>query len=136
LVELKLGDWFKNYYLLAMGGAIWSTPTNGMLDFPARSFIRFFDNHGLITINDQPQWYTVTGGSREYVKKLTASFKDKIKLNCGASKVERNNGKITVHDTNGGSKEFDNIIFACHSDQAMKITTRPNRSGKKQLSAQ
>lgn len=135
LEELGMGEWFKHYYLLAMGGAIWSTPMKGMLDFPARAFIRFFDNHGLITINDQPQWYTVTGGSREYVKKLTASFKDKIKLNCGASKVERNNGKITVHDTNGGSEEFDNIIFACHSDQAIRLLQDPTDQEKKIIGA-
>ena len=130
LTELKLGEWFKNYYLLAMGGAIWSTPTNGMLDFPARSFIRFFDNHGLITINDQPQWYTVTGGSREYVKKLTASFKDKILLNCGAEKVIRENNKVTVIDTNGNKAEFDQIVFACHSDQVIKLLQNPTQEEK------
>ncbi len=130
LAELKLGDWFKNYYLLAMGGAIWSTPTNGMLDFPVRSFIRFFDNHGLITINDQPQWYTVTGGSREYVKKLTASFKDKILLNCGAQKVIRENNKVKVIDSKGNEGEFDQVVFACHSDQAMKILQNPTQEEK------
>ncbi len=135
LEELKLGEWFKNYYLLAMGGAIWSTPTNGMLGFPARSFIRFFDNHGLITIKDQPQWYTVTGGSREYVKKLTASFKDKILLSCGAEKVIRENNKVTVIDTNGNKTEFDQVVFACHSDQVMKILQNPTKDEKSIIGA-
>lgn len=121
LKEMKMGEWFTKYYLLAMGGAIWSTPVEGMLDFPARTFIRFFQNHGLLTINDQPQWYTVKGGSKEYVKKLTAKFEDNIKLSCAAEKVSRENNKIQIIDSNGNLQEYDKVIFACHSDQALKI---------------
>ncbi len=127
LKDLNLSSWFKDYYLLAMGSAIWSTSKNSMLDFPARSFIRFFDNHGLLTISDQPQWYTVSGGSREYIKKLTSSFRHKILLNCAAKKVIRKNNKITVIDTNGNSSDFDHIIFACHSDQAIEILDSPTK---------
>lgn len=70
LEEMGMGEWFKKYYILAIGGAIWSTPIDGMLDFPAKTFIRFFKNHGLLTVDDQPQWFTVSGGSREYVKRV------------------------------------------------------------------
>ncbi|MDX1948893.1 MAG: FAD-dependent oxidoreductase [Rickettsiales bacterium] len=125
LSELKLGKWFRDYYLLAMGGAIWSTPISAMLDYPAKSFIRFFENHGLLTINDQPQWFTVTGGSREYVKKLTAGFSDKIKISCGVKKVIRGE-KIKIIDTQNNEYIFDKVIFACHSDQAIKMLENPS----------
>lgn len=121
LDRLNMEQWFKRYYLLAMGGAIWSTPVDNMLDFPARTFIRFFDNHGLLSVNDQPQWYTVKGGSKEYVNRLTKNFNNKILLNCGVEKISRENGAVKVTDTKGGESSFDQIIFACHSDQALKI---------------
>lgn len=121
LDELKLGNWFRKYFLLAMGGAIWSTPASEMLAFPARTFIRFFDNHGLLTVKDQPQWYTVKDGSREYIKRLTAEFFDQILLSCGATKVIREAGSVEVHDSMGNKRRFNAVIFACHSDQALKL---------------
>lgn len=130
LKELKLGNWFRDYYLLAMGGAIWSTPVSGMLNFPVTTFIRFFENHGLLTVNDQPQWYTVKGGSKEYVRILTASFKDKIKLNCGVSKVTRKKGHIEVIDNNGEKEKYEQVVFACHSDQIIEILDNPTEQEK------
>lgn len=127
LDALNMGDWFRDYYLLAMGGAIWSTPVSGMLDFPARTFIRFFDNHGLLTVNDQPQWYTVQGGSREYVKRVSAGFRDAIRLNCGVTRVERLDDHVRVHDVNGGVGHFDEVVFACHSDQALAMIDAPSQ---------
>jgi predicted NAD/FAD-binding protein len=135
LDELKLGGWFRDYYLLAMGASIWSTPAQGMLEFPASAFIRFFDNHGLLTINDQPQWHTVKGGSKEYVKLLTASFKDKIKLGCGAETVTRKSNHIEVTSTDGKTQKYDQVIFACHSDQAMKILDNPTKDERKIIGA-
>jgi predicted NAD/FAD-binding protein len=126
LKKLNIGRWFKEYYLLAMGGSIWSTPTTGMLDFPARTFIRFFDNHGLITINDQPQWYTVTGGSKEYIKKITNDFRDKILIKKLVKKIVRNENQVLVYDEQNNFYEFDKVIFACHSDQALKIIENPS----------
>lgn len=135
LNELKMGDWFRNYYLLAMGGAIWSTPINEMLNYPARAFIQFFDNHGLLTVNDQPQWFTVTGGSREYIKKLTASFKDKIFLNTPINKIIREDNKVKLYDSYGKEYIFDKVIFACHSDQVMKILENPTNQEKEIIGA-
>jgi predicted NAD/FAD-binding protein len=120
LDDLKLGTWFRNYYLLAMGGAIWSTPVNGMLDFPAKTFINFFDNHGLLTVNDHPQWYTVSGGSKEYVKIITKKFFDKIRLNSAVISVRRSNNKVYI-EVGNKTEEFDNVVFACHSDQTLKL---------------
>ncbi len=121
LDEMKMGEWFRKYYLLAMGGAIWSTPSNGMNDFPAKTFIRFFDNHGLLSVNDQPQWHTVIGGSKKYVAKITEKFIKKIKLNCGAESIKREGGKVTLTDSNGKVHKFDQVVFACHSNQALEI---------------
>ncbi len=124
--ELALGEWFQKYYLLAMGGAIWSSTPKQMLSFPAKSFIRFFDNHGLLSVNDQPQWYSVNGGSKEYISRITRNFRDKIKLSTGVTKVIRKDGKITIIDSNNESQEFDQVIFACHSDQALKMLDQPS----------
>lgn len=135
LEELKLGRWFRDYYLLAMGASIWSTPTQGMLDFPARSFIRFFDNHGLLTVNDQPQWYTVKGGSKEYIKLLTRPFKDKIKLACGAQLVKRKKNYIEITDINGNHEKYDEAIFACHSNQVLEILQSPTDNERKIIGA-
>jgi predicted NAD/FAD-binding protein len=119
--KLNLGEFFQKYYLLPMGGAIWSCPVDQMMQFPAKTFITFFENHGLLTITNQPQWYTVTGGSAEYVKKLTEGFADKIKLNCAVKKVERKNNKIYLTDETETEHEFDEVVFACHADEASKI---------------
>ncbi|MEM9469402.1 MAG: NAD(P)-binding protein [Pseudomonadota bacterium] len=121
LKEMKMGDWFKRYYLQAMGAAIWSCSVETIEKFPAKTFIRFFDNHGLLTIKQHPQWYTVSGGSREYIKILTESFKDKIKLNCGVTKVERKKDKIFLTDETGKTEEFDHVVFSSHADQTFAI---------------
>ncbi len=133
LDELNVGTWFREYYLLAMGGAIWSTPLAQMMDFPAKTFIRFFDNHGLLTVNDQPQWYTVRGGSREYVQRLSAPFKEQIRLNCGVRNVVRHADHIDVHDTQGNVMSYDQVVFACHSDQAIAMLDQPTRQEQESI---
>jgi len=135
LDALGVGKWFREYYLLAMGGAIWSTPVNEMLDFPARTFVQFFDNHGLLTVNEQPQWYTVNGGSKEYVKLITKPFKNKIKLSCGVEKIVRTESDIEVHSTDGKAENYDQVILSCHSDQALKMLDSPTKDEKKILGA-
>lgn len=133
LDEMKMGAWFRDYYLLAMGGAIWSTPVAKMLDFPALTFLRFFDNHGLLTVNDQPQWHTVIGGSKEYVKRISAPFKDHIKLNCGVKTIKRRKKGVEIHDTEGKKKVYDQVILACHSDQALSMLEKPSKAEKEIL---
>ncbi|MCI5048798.1 MAG: FAD-dependent oxidoreductase [Rickettsiales bacterium] len=127
LDELGMGEWFRNYFILAMGGAIWSTPLQQMLAFPAQTFVRFFDNHGLLTVNDQPQWYTVKGGSREYVKRVSEPFKDRIQLGCGVQRVTRTADGVEVSDERGDVQHYDQVIFACHSDQAMALLETPSK---------
>ena len=121
LEELDLGTWFRDYFLLAMGGAIWSTPLSQMLLFPAHSFIRFFDNHGLLTINDHPQWYTVVGGSKEYVKRLIVPFENRIRLNTGIQSVVRAEDGVLVTDRHGAVERYDQVVFSCHADQVLTM---------------
>lgn len=125
LEELKMGAWFKEYYLLAMGAAIWSCPLETILCFPARTFLQFFKNHGLLSVNNRPQWYTVRGGSIEYIKRLTESFAENIRLNCGVDAVKQVGGKWKVHDTQGDTGTYDQVVFACHADEAIKMLSDP-----------
>lgn len=124
LDRMGMGVWFRRYYLLAMGAAIWSCPAETMVDFPARTFLRFFENHGLLTVNGQPQWRTVKGGSRAYVARLTEPFRDRIRLGCAARRVTRGEGAVTVEDAHGVRQAFDHVIFACHADQALRLLDR------------
>jgi predicted NAD/FAD-binding protein len=135
LDAMAMGDWFRRYYLLAMGAAIWSSPLDTILDYPAQTFLRFFENHGLLTVNGHPQWRTVQGGSREYVRLLTAPFRDRIRLNCGARAVKRREGKVTVEDERGQREDFDQVIFACHADQALRLLQQPNERERSILGA-
>ena len=111
---------FIDWYIVPMGAAIWSTDPVRMLDFPARSFVRFFHNHGMLSINDRPQWRTVRGGSREYVRRLTAPFLDRIRLQTPVHSIVRlpDEVRITSRD---GTERFDQVFIACHSDQALAL---------------
>ena len=121
--HMGLGDWFRRYYILPMAGAIWSCPTGQMMAFPARTLVRFFVNHHLLSVTGQPQWYTVTGGSQEYVRRLLAGFSGKVRRACGAVAVTRNGGKIQVRDSDGGSAVYDDVVLACHGDEALALLT-------------
>ena len=133
--KMGLGDWFERYYILPMGGAIWSCSLQSMLSFPARFFVDFFEAHGLLTVTNQPQWYTVTGGSILYLEKLTAGFRDKIKTSCGITKVLRQNGKVQITDTLGAGAEYDEVIFAGHADDTLSVLGDASESEKKTLGA-
>jgi predicted NAD/FAD-binding protein len=111
---------FINWYLIPMGAAIWSTPANQMLSFPAETFIRFSINHGLLQVSNRPQWKTVSGGSRVYVEKMAKKIKH-IQLNNPALSLHRYADSLALQTLNGLQK-YDHVVFACHSDQAMKIT--------------
>ena len=119
--ELKLGAYFKDYYLFPMAGAIWSCPLELIKDYPAKTFLQFFYNHGLLSVINQPQWYSVEGGSQQYVQKIVKSFKDKIKLGCNIIKSEKLGDKIILSDDEKNDYEFDHVIFASHADQTFKI---------------
>ena len=113
---------FSRQYLLAMTSAIWSADCEDAQDFPVEFFIRFFRNHGLLSISNRPQWKVVEGGSREYLTPLTTRFADNIRTRMPVAKVLRPHGKpVVVHFTNGLAQEFDEVVIATHSDEALAI---------------
>ena len=107
-------------HLLPMGAAIWSSSTDDMLTFPAVSFVRFFQNHGLLRLKDRPNWRTVTGGSRAYVELLIRPFAHRIRTACPVHGVRRRGNRVIV-DFDGGSEPFDQVVIATHGDQALGL---------------
>jgi len=141
--DMTLGDYLKangyserfiQHYIVPMGAAIWSMSLNDMLGFPLQFFVRFFKNHGLLSVSDRPQWCVVEGGSSSYVAPLTESFKQHIRLNCAVTRVERDADGVTLHSA-AGTERFDKVIFACHSDQALALLAEPSRIEKEILGA-
>ena len=119
--ERDYGDQFLNYYLLPMSCAVWSTPPDRMLQFPAVTLLRFFHNHGFLGLHTQHDWLTVRGGVRTYVDKLIAPFRDRIYLKRGAVAVRRAAGRVRVTDQSGHTAPYDHVILACHADQALQM---------------
>jgi uncharacterized protein len=112
---------FRDDHLLPMAGAIWSAPPDTMLCYPAASFIRFHDNHGLLRIANRPQWRTVRGGSRSYVERLTASYLDRVELGIGAKCIRRFGDRVSVRDAAGRIESFDHVVIAAHADEALGL---------------
>ncbi|MDY7579479.1 FAD-dependent oxidoreductase [Herbaspirillum sp. RTI4] len=143
---LSLGDFlqrhrysveFSNWYLLPMAGCIWSCPTQQMLDFPIATFVRFCHNHGLLQVTDRPRWYTVKGGSRHYVDKLLDGIPDRH-LNTPVRSLLRTtiNGDVKVAlRTDEDVYLFDEVVLACHSDQALELLTDANDHERQLLAA-
>jgi predicted NAD/FAD-binding protein len=119
--SMGLSESFRQLYLLPMSGAIWSSPPNQMLAFPAKVFVDFFRNHGLLAMSGQPQWRTVDGGSREYVSRIAAELGDSVKTGCAATSVRRDKDGIRVTDTTGATTSYDHVVFACHTDEALGL---------------
>lgn len=125
LSENVYSDFFINNYIIPMGAAVWSSPLEGMYDFPAKSFIQFFENHGFLSVNDRPEWRYIEGGSQSYVEKLTAGFSDRIRLNSPVQSVERGSAHVTVR-TADDTQEYDHVVIATHSDQALAMLADPS----------
>lgn len=128
LSEKGYGDLFISKYLVPMGAAIWSSGTEAMLDFPLLFFVRFFRNHGLLSVSHRPRWRVIQGGSKQYIAPLTQLFKQQIKLNTEITNIVRNSDGVTIDYTDKNSlelrcesEEFDYLVIATHSDQALKL---------------
>jgi len=143
LAGLSLGEYFSRRefaprlltdYLAPMGAAIWSAPAHEMLDFPAENFVAFFSNHRLLQY-DRPTWRTVSGGSRSYVVKLTSAFRDRIRLGCAVTSIERTAHGVIVHDSHGRSDTYDHVVIAAHSDQALAMLSDADDSERAVLGA-
>ncbi|TDG11914.1 FAD-dependent oxidoreductase [Seongchinamella unica] len=117
----KYGRAFIDYYLVPMGAAIWSADVPVMLDFPLQFFVRFFRNHGLLSVRNRPQWRVIEGGSREYLKPLSDPFARNIHTNTVISAVRRGERGASIQFESGREEQFDAVVFACHSDQALAL---------------
>ncbi|MEY2881030.1 MAG: hypothetical protein RLZZ15_3410 [Verrucomicrobiota bacterium] len=119
------GEDFFNLYLVPMSSAVWSTPPERMLGFPATSLLRFFHNHGFLGLSTQHQWWTVDGGAKTYVGKITVPFRERIRLGVAATRVLRTPRGVTVMTSAGEARNFDHVILACHGDQALRLLVNP-----------
>lgn len=135
LEKNRYGDAFIYQYLLPMGCAIWSASTQRMADFPLLFFTRFFKNHGLLSVNDRPQWHVIRGGSRSYLEPLTREFRDAIRLNARITGVRRreNGVELIMHD--GRVELYDQVVFGCHSDQALALLRDATHAERDNLGA-
>lgn len=113
------GENFVNDHLLPMGAAIWSASAQEMRDYPLHAFVRFFVSHGLLSLNDRPQWRTVTGGSRKYVERLAQDISGEIRLNTQVVNITRDANEVLVTDNIGNTDRFTHIVIATHADQAL-----------------
>lgn len=116
---------FVNYYIVPMGAAIWSASVDVMMEFPLRFFLKFFNNHGMLSVDQRPQWRVLTGGSRSYIEPITAPYKNAVHLNTAVKRVDRDDMGVTLHTGDGRSHSFDQVVFACHSDQALRMLAQP-----------
>ena len=134
LEQGRYGRRFVEHYIIPMGAAIWSSSPDRMYRFPARYFVEFFSNHGMLNVKNRPTWRVIKGGSRAYVGKLVSGFRDRIRLNTPVESVRRHAGGVIVH-AGGDSGEFDAVIMACHSDQALRLLADPGADESEILGA-
>jgi predicted NAD/FAD-binding protein len=135
---LALGHWsqgFLDWYLIPMGAAIWSADPAQITNFPVGTFLRFFDNHGLVGGSDRPEWRTVVGGSRQYVQAITRQLGRQLRLGTSASKIVRRRDGIEIATENGDVETYDHVILATHSDQALRLLSDPTDAEQEILSS-
>ena len=121
IASQNYSDYFLQHYLLPMGAAIWSTSPSNILEMPATFFIEFFKNHGMLSIDDRPQWRTITGGSSEYVQQIITPFQENIRLNHKVISIERLEDRVLVD-----GESYDHVVLACHSDQSLLALSDPS----------
>lgn len=124
---------FFELYLVPMSSAVWSTPPERMLAFPATSLLRFFHNHGFLGLDTQHPWWTVDGGAKSYVAKITAPWRERIRLAEAATGVSRHAAGVTLTTSRGATENFDHAILACHGDQALRLLADPTVSERRVL---
>ncbi|MET3925678.1 FAD-dependent oxidoreductase [Devosia sp. 2618] len=126
---------FVDDHILPISAAIWSTPSRGMLEFPARTFIEFFANHSLLQVSGRPKWRTVTSGSRQYIDKLLAQTQMETVLNARITSVRRHANGVEIYFEDGSHRHFDKVVFATHADQALAMIADPSEAEQRLLSA-
>ena len=138
LEKMGTGDWFRDYYLLPLSGAIWSTPIEKIMDFPAHAMVQFFENHALLHHSGQHQWYTVQGGSVSYVDRLERAMRARgvdIRLGTPVDAVRRDAAGAEVKCHGGAWERFDDVVFATHSDDTLRLLADPSAQEQAGLGA-
>lgn len=135
LSQNNFSDFFAEHYILPMGAAIWSSSLAQMEDFEFRFFVQFFHNHGLLNIADRPQWYVIPNGSRSYLAPLCEPFKNNIRLNANISGISRENDYVQIEFNHSDSETFDEVVIACHSDEALSLLNDASPEESRILSA-
>ena len=135
LAENNFSDFFAEHYILPMGAAIWSSSLAQMETFEFRFFVQFFHHHGLLNIADRPQWYVIPNGSRCYLKPLCQPFEHNIKLNVDISGINRRDNKVHIHFSDAPSEIFDDVVIACHSNEALGLLNDATDDEHRLLSA-
>jgi predicted NAD/FAD-binding protein len=133
--ENAYSDAFVNYYIVPMGAAIWSASVEVMMDFPLKFFLKFFNNHGMLSVDERPQWRVIKGGSRSYIEPITRPYKERIYMNTPIKKVVRDEQGVDIITAMGQKHRFDQVVFACHSDQALAMLDKPSRQESEVLGA-
>ena len=138
LSALETGQWFRDYYLLPLSGAIWSMPPEKILEFPAEAMIRFFENHALLHHTGQHEWWTVKGGSVEYVRRLVAALSAagvELRTSAQVAAVRRNALGAEIRTFGGLAEQFDEVVFATHSEDTLALLADPSPSERRTLGA-
>ena len=135
LAQGRYGRAFIEQYIVPMGAAIWSTDPQSMLDFPARFFVQFLHNHGMLSVNQRPVWRTIQGGSARYVDKLTQPFRDRIHLGRPVESVRRRSDSVLVKTRGQEAVRYDAVFITCHSDQALALLANPSAIEQEVLGA-
>lgn len=135
LEQARFGREFIDYYLKPMGAAIWSAEPARMLDCPAAFLVRFFRNHGMLSVNSRPQWRVVRGGSRSYVEKLIAPFRPRVRTSTQVARITRIPGGVELETSRGMRQRFDAAFIACHSDEALRMLGDPTPAERAVLGA-
>lgn len=133
VTSLGLSDMFRHNYLYPMCAAIWSASLKEVAAFPLGFFLRFFMNHGLLNVKDRPQWAVIKGGSRSYLAPLTAAYSDRIHTNAKIEGVYRNEEGVVLRFAEGRQEQFDHVVFACHSDEALALLDDPTAAEQEVL---
>lgn len=141
-LSLTLGEYLRAHgysplfiekFLIPMGAAVWSADPAHFLAFPAAAFVQFFTNHGMLNVLDQPTWRVVVGGSRQYVAPLIQPYRDRIRLSTPVERVQRYGDRVVVTPRGGEPEEFDHLVLACHSDQALAMLADPSEAERELL---
>ena len=135
LAQGRYSAGFLDDHLLPMGAAIWSSPLAAMLDFPMLSFARFFENHGLLQLTERPRWRTVTGGSRRYVAKIAEALGAEAIRPVAATRLRRSSDGIELRDASGEARLYDEVVLACHADQALRLLDDADDTERRLLGA-